>query len=121
MRLKLDENLDERLRDKIATAGHDVSTVRLQGLRGETDDNLFELCRRESRAIVTLDLDFSNVLRYPPDGTEGVIVLRGRNNLLSTISDLAETLIAALNLHSPRGQLWIVEPHRLRIHASDES
>ena len=120
MRLKLDENLDERLRARIEEAEHDVSTVRLQGLCGETDDNLFELCRREGRAIVTLDLDFSNVLRFTPEETEGVIVLCGRNNLIKTIGELIDTLIAALDLDSPKGQLWIVEPQRLRIHVSDE-
>jgi predicted nuclease of predicted toxin-antitoxin system len=120
MRLKLDENVDERLRDRIAAAGHDVSTVRLQGLSGETDDNLFKLCRREKRAIVTLDLDFSNILRYSPDDTEGVIVLRGRNNLVSTFVELVDTLIEALKQHSPKGQLWIIEPGRLRIHLADD-
>ncbi len=37
MKLKLDENLDERLGGVIAKAGHDVSSVRAQDLRGESE------------------------------------------------------------------------------------
>jgi predicted nuclease of predicted toxin-antitoxin system len=119
MRLKLDENLDERLLLVFEKAGHDASSVRLQGLKGETDESLFKLCGREDRVLVTLDLDFSNVLRFSPQDTPGIIVLRGRSNLLSSIRELVETLIAALKIRSPEEQLWIVEPGRLRIHASE--
>ena len=120
MKLKLDENLDERLRGVIAGAGHDVSSVRAQDMRGETDERLFDICKKELRAIVTLDLDFSNVLRFPPQGGPGIIVLRGRNNLLTTMRELVDSLIMALESHSPQGRLWIIEPGRLRIHSSTD-
>jgi hypothetical protein len=55
--LKLDENLNERSRDLLVTAGHDVSTVTLQGLQAAADEDLINTCRREGRALVTMDLD----------------------------------------------------------------
>src|SRR5436190_1527827 len=42
------------------------STVYDQGLRGHDDGDIADVCRREQRALVTLDLDFSDVRVYPP-------------------------------------------------------
>jgi predicted nuclease of predicted toxin-antitoxin system len=120
MRLKLDENLDARLATLFRNAGHDASTVQEQGLQGIGDEALYTLCKSEDRILVSLDLDFSNVLRFPPQGTPGLVVLRGLNHLFSTMRILMETLIDALDKESPTDKLWIVEPGRLRIHGETE-
>jgi predicted nuclease of predicted toxin-antitoxin system len=120
VKLKLDENLAERHRIRLESANHDVTTVVQEGFRGASDVDLFELCKSEQRAVVTLDLDFSNVLAFPPEGTAGVIVLRGRDALLGTIDRLIESLAQALETNDPTGTLWIVEPGRLRIHLEEE-
>ena len=67
MRLKLGENLGWRIAESLRDAGHDVATVRDEELGGADDDALFARCRQESRCLVTLDLDFGNVLRFPPE------------------------------------------------------
>ena len=80
MKLKLDENLDARLAAVLRRSGHEVATVRDQGLAG--------------------------------------IVFRGPDDLLPTLRILTETLIGALAQASPAGQLWIIEPGRVRVHES---
>jgi predicted nuclease of predicted toxin-antitoxin system len=57
VKLKLDENLGERRRMMFVAAGHDVSTMTLQRMESESDAAVIEACRREGRALVTLDLD----------------------------------------------------------------
>ena len=52
MKLKLDENLSRRAADLIRAAGHDAATVFSQGVRGAADETLFDVCGRESRALV---------------------------------------------------------------------
>jgi len=121
MKLKLDENLDARLLSVLRRAGHEAATVRDQGLAGIDDQALYVCCRSEARILVTLDLDFANVLRYPPEASGGIVVFRGPDDLLPTLRILTETLIGALAKAGPGGQLWIVEPGRVRIHESQSS
>ena len=116
MKLKLDENIDTRLARLLGGAGHDAVTVGEQDLHGTHDIELYQICISENRALVTLDIDFSNILRYPPDGTPGLVVLRGPDDLFVTTRILVETLLEALNKESPLNQLWIIEPRRVRIH-----
>ena len=120
MRIKLDENVDARLAMLLKKAGHDTNTIQEQNLRGTEDKALYDICKVDDHILVSLDLDFSNVLRFPPEGTPGVVVLRGPNHLFPTMRILVETLIDALARESPAGRLWIVEPGRLRIHEETE-
>lgn len=105
-----------RLTALLREAGHKTITVQEQGLRGIADRELYELYKAEGYILVTLDLDFSNLLHFPPEGTPGLVVLRGPNQLFVTMRVLIETLIDALVKESPLNKLWIVEPGRLRIH-----
>jgi predicted nuclease of predicted toxin-antitoxin system len=122
VKLKLDENLSRRAADLIRAAGHDAVTVASQGLRGTPDEILFEVCRRERRALVTLDRDFGQVLRYPPAAGAGIVVLEiGPRATHAALIDRVRELLLLLKARSPNGALWIVEPGRLRIHLpSDE-
>jgi predicted nuclease of predicted toxin-antitoxin system len=117
VKLKLDENLSRRAADLVRAAGHDAVTVASQGLRGAADETLFEVCRSERRALVTLDRDFGQVLRYPPAASAGIVVLEiGPRATHAALLDRVRELLTVLNTRSPEGALWIVEPGRLRIH-----
>lgn len=116
MRFKLDENIDARLVELLRASGHDAVTVREQHLHGTDDVDLYHICTTENRALVTLDLDFANVLIYPPQETPGLIVLRGPDDLFPTVKILVETLIGALANENPSQRLWIVEVGRIRVH-----
>ena len=121
MKLKLDENLGERGRALLADCGHDVSTVPHQSLQAATDGHLVEACRREDRALVSLDLDFANPLKYRPADYPGIAVLRLPKK--ATPADLlsaVQTLADGLKQFALRGNLWIVEIGRIReFQASD--
>ncbi|CBE67196.1 MAG: hypothetical protein F9K13_00480 [Candidatus Methylomirabilis oxygeniifera] len=116
MKIKLDECVDARHAEFLRQAGHETTTVRDQGLLGAADTALYEHCTLEDHILVTLDLDFSDVLRFPPERTPGLVVLRGPNDLFHTVRILVHTLANALTWNTPTGRLWIVEPGRLRVH-----
>jgi len=117
VKFKLDGNLSRRAADLFRAAGHDAVTAVGQGLRGAADERLFEVCKGESRTLVTLDRDFGQVLRYPPAASAGIVVLEiGPRATHAALLDRVRELISVLNTRSPEGALWIVEPGRLRIH-----
>lgn len=66
MKLKLDENLNERGIALLVAGGHDGSTVVLQKMQAAVDAQVIEACRKEGRALVTLDLDFANPIHFRP-------------------------------------------------------
>ncbi len=79
------------------------------------DDELIEACRVEGRVLVTLDLDFSNVLRFPPGYYAGIVVLRIPHPVsLDAIRERARVLLKAAEREELSGRLWIVEQARVR-------
>jgi predicted nuclease of predicted toxin-antitoxin system len=117
MKLKLDENLGELGRDLLTGAGHDVSTVAMQEMSGSHDVALYEACCAGGRVLVTLDRDFGEVLRFPPEDSAGIAILDCRGRLSpSTILARIKELVVLLEAHAIDGRLWIVEPGRVRVH-----
>ncbi|MGD9701430.1 MAG: DUF5615 family PIN-like protein [Acidimicrobiia bacterium] len=56
MKLKLDENLGRRSAVRLRGAGHDVHTVRDEGLSGTSDSAVLAAAVDEGRALVVLAL-----------------------------------------------------------------
>ena len=115
MKVKLDENLGNRTIELFREAGHEVATVSGQELGGANDDRLIEVCQAEERVLVTLDLDFSNVLRFPPERYSGIAVLRVPHPIeLDTIQERVQVLLKASVREDLSGKLWIIERDRIR-------
>jgi predicted nuclease of predicted toxin-antitoxin system len=117
VKFKLDENIGRRGLELLRASGHDVATVWDQALHGVTDERLFEICSTEGRTLVTLDRDFGQVPRFPPERSAGIVILEvGPKTTLQDILYRLRDLLAILESHSVAGALWIVEPGRVRIH-----
>ncbi len=118
MRFKLDENFGNRTVGLFRLRGHDVVTVREQELAGCSDERLFDVCARENRCLVTLDLDFADVVRFPPAHSSGIAVIRlPRNPSLDLLGRLVSKMLGALEAEPILGRLWVVEVTRIRIHS----
>ena len=117
MKFKLDENFGTRTQQLFRAMGHDVQTVRNEGLQGCSDRQLWETCYAEDRCLVTLDLDFADVTRFPPAEANGVVVIRvPRNPSLELLEQLVRQFLQALTQMSVEKRLWIVEADRIRVH-----
>jgi predicted nuclease of predicted toxin-antitoxin system len=122
MKFKLDENFGTRTQHLFQQAGHEVETVRQESLQGAPDEEIYAACCDEQRCLITLDLDFANVTRFPPQKTSGIVVIRvPRNPSLPLLENLVREFLRALEQHEFKKQLWIVEIGRIRVHQQDIS
>lgn len=119
MKFKLDENIGRRGFELLRSAGHDVVTVREEGLAGAPDEQIFSAAASESRALITLDYDFAQVLRFPPHTSAVVLELGGRASLEALLARLRAMLVNLEN-HPVAGRLWIIEAGRVRMHLRSE-
>ncbi|MDZ8134293.1 MAG: DUF5615 family PIN-like protein [Nostoc sp. DedQUE04] len=110
MNIKLDENMGSlRVATLLRLAGHDVATVKEQGLISSPDEELIDVCRRESRCLVTTDRGFGNRLKYKPSSYTGIVVIRlPPRPIFADYRAVAETLIAGLEAADVTGKLWII-------------
>jgi predicted nuclease of predicted toxin-antitoxin system len=115
MQFKIDENLPNALVALLVGKGHDATTVRQQALNGRPDTDVASACRSERRAIVTLDLDFSDITAFPPEQYAGIIVLRVRSQSRPHIVAVFESVLPLLDTEPLDGHLWIVEEERVRV------
>jgi predicted nuclease of predicted toxin-antitoxin system len=116
MQFKIDENLPVEAARLLKAAGHAASTIHDQEMVGQSDPNVASVCRSEARALVTLDLDFSDIRAYPPDQYHGLIVLRPRRQAKPLVLALLERIvIPLLSRESVDRCLWIVDERGARI------
>ena len=78
MKVKLDENLPESLAAALTVLNHDVDNVRLEGLSGHGDSDVWQAAQSTGRFLITQDLDFSDMREFAPGLHHGLLVLRLR-------------------------------------------
>jgi predicted nuclease of predicted toxin-antitoxin system len=115
LRFKLDENLPRDAEGLLRSGGHDVDTVLNEKLGGTIDSLILHACIAERRVLVTLDLDFADIRRYPPKSHSGIGVLRPARQNARTIIAL---LGGAMKLVATEGidrRPWVIDAERVRI------
>jgi predicted nuclease of predicted toxin-antitoxin system len=121
MRFKVDESVHLEIADLLRGRGYDALTVFDQGFRGRSDRDIADLSQSEGRVLISLDLDFSNILMFPPEKYPGLIVLRLRKKSRSAVCRVVTRVIDHLDKEPLAGRLWMVDEHRIRIHRVSES
>ena len=117
---KIDENLPPGVAEVLRDNGHDVMTVSSQGLRGAGDEHLIHICHEEGRAIVTLDVGFADIHRYPPESYSGIVVLRLASQSKGHVLHITRQLASTLHNEPLAGRLWIVTEQGIRIHTPED-
>jgi len=115
VRLKIDEQLPVEVAALLRGSGHDAATVGDEQLSGAADSKLADVCVRERRVMLTLDLGFSDIRTYQPAEHAGIIVLRPARRDKASVLALVARLLRALEERTVAGALWIVEEQRIRI------
>jgi predicted nuclease of predicted toxin-antitoxin system len=58
--------------------GHDVQTVGEEGIAGRVDPVVWEAAQRETRFLITQDMDFSNAQSFVPGSHYRILLIRLR-------------------------------------------
>jgi predicted nuclease of predicted toxin-antitoxin system len=114
IKFKTDENIHPDFSKLLQENGYDSTTIWDQDLRGTNDRNLLSICTRESRILVTFDLDFCNIKTYPPESYCGIIVLRISDQSRAAVLKAAGRILQAINNVDLVRALWIVDDVRIR-------
>lgn len=116
MRFLLDANLPRTALATVKEAGHEAEFARDIGLAAAPDSEISAHARNTQAALLTRDLDFADIRRYPPHQHCGIVVLRLPDDAIAR--DIALVLERFLKesqfMNSLPGRLAIVEPERVR-------
>lgn len=115
LRFLTDEDVPRSTARILRDAGFDAVDVRDVGLRGKSDALVFAYAQREERLLISCDLGFSNILKYPPSQNVGLLVVRipdsepidrFNHEVLRAVTEVGENL---------RQHLAIVEIGKVRL------
>lgn len=114
-RCLIDEALPRSLSKRLVAAGIHAVDARDIGLGGKSDDEVFSYAQAQGLALVTLDLDFSNILRFPPQSHHGIFVARFPDQISkeTLLRSIVEAIRSVADEDVPR-TLIIIEPGAIR-------
>ncbi len=115
MRFKLDENVPRRAAELLADEGHQVSTVKDEGLVGGTDATIVKAASEENLVLVSLDKDLGDLRTFPPGTHPGIIVLRLSDQSPDSVVNVLGSFLARFNAEDVSGCLVVLDAARVRI------
>lgn len=113
MNFLIDENMPRSLAARIAALGFAVQDVRDAGLRGHSDDEVFDAAVAANAIIITRDRGFTVEKNWPQAFTAGVIFVNLPDN--SAAAEINAKIITLISKRAPEsllGAITIVELHR---------
>jgi len=115
MKVKLDENLGHSHLELLQKAGYEADRVHEEGLSGISDEELWQHTCKEQCFFITLDLDFSDVRRFPPGDHPGILLIRARSRSRETILTVLKRTLKEHPLESLIGCLAVADEIHTRI------
>lgn len=112
----IDEDVSRSTGKVLIDCGYEVKDIRDYGLRGAEDEEVYRFAQNNQAVVVTSDVDFGNILRFPIGSHFGIIIARFPNEV--STKEINRQLIKgikALTEDDFKGNLVIIEPGRVRI------
>jgi predicted nuclease of predicted toxin-antitoxin system len=114
-RTLIDENLPRPLARSLRASGIDAEDVRDVGLRSKSDQTILASATQQGRALITADLGFGNLLKYPLGTHQGIILVRCPNSMpYPKVIELVVATLKSIPGEKITGNLVILEPGRIR-------
>lgn len=114
MKIKIDENLPTSIQEFLILAGHDCHSVYDENIAGGSDEQLISICHDEQRILLTLDLDFADIITYPPTEFSGIVVLRLSRQDVPTLLKRLKEILPLLEDMNLSKHLLIINDSKIR-------
>jgi predicted nuclease of predicted toxin-antitoxin system len=115
VRLKLDENLSRHLLPALRSLGHEVTTAAGEGLLSRPDTEVAAAAKNVGRMLLTLDVEFGDLRKYPPGTHPGVVLFRPRSSGPITVNRFVTEFARNSDLQLLTGCVVVVDPSRTRV------
>ena len=103
------------LADALNAAGLDAVDVRDVGLGGHVDDDVIAFARSEKRAVITSDVGFGSILRYPLGSHAGIVLVRLPDTEWPQIVARVVGQVVALDAVDLAGNVVVIDEARVRV------
>lgn len=110
IKLKLDENLSRHLKPQLTALQYDVITAQEQGLLSKPDTAIAAAAKEEERILLTLDVEFGDLRKYPPGSHPGIILFRPRSLGPLAVNAFIEEFVRGTDIQRLTGSVVVVEP-----------
>lgn len=124
LRFFLDHCVPNSVGDSLLACGHEIFRLREQLPTHSPDPVVIAKAQDLEAILLSFNGDFADLVSYPPQQFRGIIALQVRNHpevIAAAMTRLNEYLAAHPDPTHYAGQLFLVEPHRIRIRNSHES
>jgi predicted nuclease of predicted toxin-antitoxin system len=115
MRFLADMGVSQRVVTWLQEQGHDATHLRDEGLQKLENGEIFTKAFRESRIILTWDLDFTEILALSKTGTVSAVVFRLMNTRSNHVIERLERVLSGSAQDLQEGAIVSVEEGRHRV------
>ena len=115
MKIKLDENLPHQLATLLKNLGHEVHTLHEERLVGRPDAEVWEATQKESRFLITQDLDFSDSRKFAPGSHHGILLIRLRSPNRRALIERIEEMFRKENVSEWVGCFVVATERKIRV------
>lgn len=104
----------------LKSEGHNVINIRKTPLAGATDDKIYEKAVKDKRVIITMDKDFSRIVRFPPEKCGGIIVVKLYRMTVDETTEIFKRRFKSLDEEKVKGRLVTITREGIRIRTPRE-
>jgi len=121
MNIIANENVFEPIIESLRSEGHNVISVRESSLSGVADDRIYEKAVKDNLIILTMDKDFSRIMRFPPERCGGIIVVKLYRMTVEKTTELFRRYFKSLDEEQIKRKLVIMTKDGVSFRSSREA
>lgn len=116
LKFVIDEDMPRSTGKILKEQGYGVKDIRDYGLRGADDQEIYQFAQREQAILITGDMGFGNILRFPIGKHFGIVIAHFPNEMpTKEINRQLTEGLRDLSDNDFRGNLIVLEPGKIRI------